>query len=138
MLSLTLNLPKTNQMNIPENLKFTKDHEWIRPDGDEAVVGITDYAQSELGDIVFVDIDTVGESLHKGDAFGAVDAVKTASDIFMPVSGEVLEVNGALEGAPELVNQAPYDDGWMIRIKMTSPDELDSLLSASEYAELIK
>lgn len=125
-------------MNIPENLKFTKDHEWIRPEGDEAVVGITDYAQSELGDIVFVDIDTVGETLQQGDAFGAVDAVKTASDIFMPVGGEVLEVNSALEGAPELVNQAPYDDGWMIRIKMTSPDELDSLLSASEYAELIK
>ena len=125
-------------MNIPENLKFTKDHEWIRPEGDEAVVGITDYAQSELGDIVFVDINTVGETLSQGDVFGAVDAVKTASDIFMPVGGEVLAVNDALEGAPELVNQSPYGDGWMVRIRMTSPDELDTLLSAAEYAELIK
>lgn len=125
-------------MNIPENLKFTKDHEWIRPEGDEAVVGITDYAQSELGDIVFVDINTVGETLSQGDVFGAVDAVKTASDIFMPVGGEVLAVNDALESAPELVNQSPYGDGWMVRIRMTSPDELDTLLSAAEYAELIK
>ena len=125
-------------MNIPENLKFTKDHEWIRPEGDEAVVGITDYAQSELGDIVFVDINTVGEILSQGDVFGAVDAVKTASDIFMPVCGEVLAVNDALEGAPELVNQSPYGEGWMVRIRMTSPDELDTLLSAAEYAELIK
>ncbi|MBR3286442.1 MAG: glycine cleavage system protein GcvH [Bacteroidales bacterium] len=125
-------------MNIPENLKFTKDHEWIRPEGDEAVVGITDYAQSELGDIVFVDINTVGETLSQGDVFGAVDAVKTASDIFMPVGGEVLAVNDALEGAPELVNQSPYGEGWMVRIRMTSPDELDTLLSAAEYAELIK
>ena len=125
-------------MNIPENLKFTKDHEWIRPEGDEAVVGITDYAQSELGDIVFVDINTVGETLSQGDVFGAVDAVKTASDIFMPVCGEVLAVNDALEGAPELVNQSPYGEGWMVRIRMTSPDELDTLLSAAEYAELIK
>ncbi|MBQ7214259.1 MAG: glycine cleavage system protein GcvH [Bacteroidales bacterium] len=125
-------------MNIPENLKFTKDHEWIRPEGDEAVVGITDYAQSELGDIVFVDINTVGEILSQGDVFGAVDAVKTASDIFMPVGGEVLAVNDALEGAPELVNQSPYGEGWMVRIRMTSPDELDTLLSAAEYAELIK
>ncbi|MBP5611781.1 MAG: glycine cleavage system protein GcvH [Bacteroidales bacterium] len=125
-------------MNIPENLKFTKDHEWIRPEGDEAVVGITDYAQSELGDIVFVDINTVGETLSQGDVFGAVDAVKTASDIFMPVGGEVLAVNDALESAPELVNQSPYGDGWMVRIRMTSPAELDTLLSAAEYAELIK
>ena len=102
------------------------------------MVGITDYAQSELGDIVFVDINTVGETLSQGDVFGAVDAVKTASDIFMPVGGEVLAVNDALEGAPELVNQSPYGEGWMVRIRMTSPDELDTLLSAAEYAELIK
>ena len=125
-------------MHIPEDLKFTKDHEWIRPEGDEAVVGITDYAQRELGDIVFVDINTVGETLNQGDVFGAVDAVKTASDIFMPVGGEVLSVNDALESAPELVNQSPYGEGWMVRIRMTSPDELDTLLSAAEYAELIK
>ena len=125
-------------MNIPEDLKVTKDHEWIRPEGDEAVVGITDYAQRELGDIVFVDINTVGETLNQGDVFGAVDAVKTASDIFMPVGGEVLAVNDALEGAPELVNQSPYGEGWMVRIRMTSPAELDTLLSAAEYAELIK
>jgi len=125
-------------MNIPENLKYTKDHEWIRVEGDEAVAGITDYAQSELGDIVFVDIDTVGETLQQGDAFGAVDAVKTASDIFMPVGGEVLVLNDKLEGAPELVNQDPYGEGWMIRLKMSNPAELEGLLSAAEYAELTK
>lgn len=124
-------------MNIPENLKYTKDHEWIRVEGDIAVVGITDFAQSELGDIVYVEIETEGESLDQEEVFGSVEAVKTVSDLFMPVSGEVVEVNGDLEDAPETVNSDPYGDGWMVKIKLSDTSELDALLDASAYADLI-
>lgn len=125
-------------MNFPSKLKYTKDHEWIRVEGEEAYVGITDYAQSELGDIVFVDVDTVGETLAKGEAFGAVDAVKTASDVFMPVGGEVLELNPALADAPELVNKDPYGEGWMIRIAVTDASELDLLMDSKAYQASIQ
>ncbi|MDP4183539.1 MAG: glycine cleavage system protein GcvH [Bacteroidota bacterium] len=124
-------------MNIPENLKYTKDHEWIRVEGDDAFVGITDYAQGELGDIVFVDIDTVGETLEKEETFGTVEAVKTVSDLMMPVGGEVLEINPELEENPELVNKDPYGAGWMVRIRISDVAELESLLNAEKYKELI-
>ncbi|WP_298062561.1 glycine cleavage system protein GcvH [uncultured Rikenella sp.] len=120
--------------NIPSNLKYSKDHEWIRVEGEEAFVGITDFAQDQLGDIVFVDITTEGETLAQGDVFGTIEAVKTVSDAFMPVAGEVLEINGALENAPETVNKDPYGEGWMIKIRMTDPGQIDGLLSADEYA----
>ncbi|HIW10042.1 MAG TPA: glycine cleavage system protein GcvH [Candidatus Rikenella faecigallinarum] len=120
--------------NIPANLKYSKDHEWIRVEGDEAYVGITDFAQSQLGDIVFVDVTTEGETLAQNDVFGTIEAVKTVSDAFMPVGGEVLEFNGELENAPETVNKDPYGAGWMIKIRLSNPAELDSLLSADEYA----
>lgn len=120
--------------NIPSNLKYSKDHEWIRVEGEEAFVGITDFAQDQLGDIVFVDITTEGETLAQGDVFGTIEAVKTVSDAFMPVAGEVLEINGALENAPEMVNKDPYGEGWMIKIRMTDPGQIDGLLSADEYA----
>ena len=125
------------KMNIPENLKYTNEHEWIRVDGDVAYVGITDYAQSELGEIVFVDIQTAGETLKAGDTFGSVEAVKTVSDLFMPASGEVLEVNPALESQPELVNSDPYGEGWMVKVAISNPDELANLLDAKGYAALI-
>lgn len=124
-------------MNILENLKYTSDHEWIKIEGEVATVGITDYAQGELGDIVFVDIQTEGETLAKGDSFGTIEAVKTVADAFMPVSGDVIEVNGELEGAPELVNSDPYGKGWMIKIKISNPEELDELLSADQYKALV-
>ncbi len=124
-------------MNIPSNLKYSKDHEWIRVEGNEAYVGITDFAQSQLGDIVFVDVTTVGETLAQGEVFGTVEAVKTVSDAFLPVGGEVLEFNEALNDAPDQVNKDPYGEGWMVKIKMTDPAELDSLLSADDYAKLI-
>ena len=124
-------------MNVPENLKYTEDHEWVKVDGDVAVVGITDFAQGELGDIVFVDIQTVGETLEKGETFGTIEAVKTVADAFMPVSGEVLEVNEALDGAPDLVNTDPYGDGWMIKIKFSAASEFDTLLTAEQYKEII-
>ncbi len=124
-------------MNVPENLKYTKGHEWIRVEGDEAFVGITDYAQGELGDIVFVEIETVGETLNKGESFGTIEAVKTVSDVYMPVSGEVLEMNPALENTPELVNQDPYGEGWMIKIKVKDPSELDDLMDAEAYKNMI-
>ncbi|MDR2847929.1 MAG: glycine cleavage system protein GcvH [Bacteroidales bacterium] len=124
-------------MNIPDNLKYTREHEWIRVEGNEAVIGITDYAQKELGDIVFVDVDTEGETLAAGDRFGTVEAVKTVSDLFMPVSGTVLSLNPELDGAPELVNKEPYGDGWMIRIRITDAGELASLLDDAAYKELI-
>lgn len=123
-------------MNIPENLKYTKDHEWIKVDGDEAYVGITDYAQNELGDVVFVEIETEGESLDKEEVFGTVEAVKTVSDIFMPISGEVMEVNSKLEDSPEIVNKDPYGEGWLIKVKISDKSELDDLLDASKYKEL--
>ncbi len=124
-------------MNFPTDLKYTKDHEWIRVEGDVAYVGITDYAQSELGEIVFVDITTEGETVAKEESFGTIEAVKTVSDLFMPVSGEVLEVNPELEEAPELVNEDAYGKGWLIKISMSDASELDDLLSADEYQQLI-
>ena len=124
-------------MNVPANLKYTEDHEWVKVDGDVAVVGITDFAQGELGDIVFVDIQTAGETLDKGETFGTIEAVKTVADAFMPVSGEVLEVNEALDGAPDLVNSDPYGDGWMIKIKFSDASEFDTLLTAEQYKEII-
>jgi glycine cleavage system H protein len=124
-------------MNVPSNLKFTKDHEWIRVEGDIAVIGITDFAQHELGDIVYVEIETVGESLGKEEVFGSVEAVKTVSDLFMPISGEILELNENLEGNPELVNTDPYNEGWMVKVKITDASELDSLLDSEGYKELI-
>ena len=124
-------------MNIPSNLKYTKDHEWVKIDGDVATVGITDYAQDQLGDIVFVDIQTQGETLDKEEVFGAIEAVKTVADAFMPVSGEIIEVNAALEGAPQTVNTDPYGEGWMIKIKLSNPAELDELMDAEAYAAIL-
>ncbi|MBJ10189.1 MAG: glycine cleavage system protein H [Flavobacteriales bacterium] len=124
-------------MNILENLKYTKDHEWIRVEGGEAVIGVTDFAQSELGDIVFVEIETEGEELEKEEVFGTVEAVKTVSDLFMPVSGEVIAFNDELEDAPEKVNEDPYGEGWMIRVKIADLAQLDELLSADDYRNLI-
>ncbi len=125
-------------MNIPGNLKYTKDHEWIRVEDNVAVVGITDFAQGELGDIVFIEIETEGESLDKDEVFGTIEAVKTVSDMFMPVSGEVREVNEKLEESPDVVNKDPYGEGWMIKIAMNDKSELDDLLSPEEYRELIE
>lgn len=124
-------------MNIPENLKYTKDHEWIKVEGNVATVGITDYAQNELGDIVYVDVETDGDALAKEDVFGSIEAVKTVSDLFMPASGTVSEFNNALDSAPELVNKDPYGEGWIIKITLSKPEELDELLSAAQYRELI-
>ena len=124
-------------MNTPANLRYTSEHEWIRVEGNEAFVGITDYAQSELGEIVFVDVNTVGETVAQGDVFGSVEAVKTVSDLNMPVSGEVLEFNEALNDQPELVNNDPYGEGWMVKIIVNNPAELDSLLDADGYEKLI-
>jgi glycine cleavage system H protein len=124
-------------MNIPDNLKYTKDHEWIKIDGNEALIGITDYAQNELGDIVFIEVETEGETLDKEETFGTIEAVKTVSDLFMPVSGEVLEFNEALEQSPEIVNNDPYGDGWIIKVKIADPSELDDLLDAAAYKDLI-
>lgn len=124
-------------MNIPANLKYTKEHEWIRVEGDTAFIGITEFAQGELGDIVYVDINTVGENVSQNSVFGTVEAVKTVSDLFMPVDGDVLEVNSKLEGTPDLVNNDPYGEGWMVKIKLTNPSQVDSLLSADQYKEVI-
>ena len=124
-------------MNIPSNLKYSKDHEWVRVEGDMAYIGITDFAQSELGEIVIVDITTEGETLARETVFGSIEAVKTVSDLFMPVGGEVLEVNPKLEDNPELVNSDPYGEGWMIKVKMTNPSEVGSLLDAEAYKALI-
>lgn len=124
-------------MNFPADLKYTKDHEWIRVQGDKATIGITDFAQKELGDIVYVDVNTIGETVDKDAVFGTVEAVKTVSDLFMPISGEVLEVNKDIDSAPESVNQDPYGKGWMIKIKLTNPSEVSALLSADDYKKLI-
>lgn len=124
-------------MNIPENLKYTKDHEWIKIDSDIATIGITSFAQSELGDIVFIDIDTEGEELEKEEVFGTIEAVKTVSDLFMPVSGEVTEFNQVLEDNPELINTDPYGDGWIIEVCISDISTLDDLLSSDEYKNLI-
>lgn len=125
-------------MNIPKELKYTKDHEWVRIDGDTATVGVTDFAQGELGDIVFVEIETVDESLDMEEVFGSVEAVKTVSDLFMPISGEVIEFNEALETDPELVNSDPYGKGWMIKIKIADKSELNDLLTEEAYSNLIQ
>lgn len=124
-------------MKFPEELKYTEDHEWVRLEGDTATVGITDHAQHELGDIVYIDIATVGESLAKSEVFGSVEAVKTVSDLFLPVTGEVLEVNPALDGTPEAVNNDPYGDGWIIKMKVSDASELDSLMSAEDYKTFV-
>lgn len=124
-------------MTVPAELKYTPEHEWIRVEGDEIVVGVTAFAQGELGDVVFIEIETQGETLSKGDTFGTIEAVKTVSDLYMPVDGEVLEVNPALEDSPELVNSEPYEGGWMIRIKVSDASQLDDLMSASDYSTLI-
>lgn len=124
-------------MNIPDNLKYTKDHEWIKVDGDEATIGITDYAQNELGDIVFIEVETEGETLDKEETFGTIEAVKTVSDLFMPVGGEVVAFNTALEDTPEVVNKDPYGEGWIIKIKISDMTEVDDLLDAEAYKELI-
>jgi len=124
-------------MNIPGELKYTKDHEWISVDGDIATVGITDFAQRELGDIVYVEVETVGENLDADEVFGTVEAVKTVSDLFLPISGEIIEFNEALEDAPENVNSDPYSSGWMIKIKVDKPEDINKLLDSNEYAELI-
>ncbi|MBJ6119577.1 glycine cleavage system protein GcvH [Pontibacter sp. BT310] len=124
-------------MNLPENLKYTKDHEWVRIEGDVAIVGITDFAQSELGDIVYVDIDTVDKQISREDVFGTVEAVKTVSDLFSPLSGTVQEFNNKLEDSPELVNSDPYGDGWIIKMSIENTAELEDLLTAAAYRELI-
>jgi len=124
-------------MNIPAELKYTKDHEWVKIEGDVAIVGITEFAQSELGDIVYVEIETIGETLNQEEVFGSVEAVKTVSDLFMPVSGEILEFNDALEANPELVNSDPYGEGWMIKVKLSDTSQYDQLLDAATYQGLI-
>jgi len=124
-------------MNFPSDLKYTKEHEWVRVEGDVAIIGITEFAQSELGDIVFVDINTIGDSLGQDEIFGAVEAVKTVSDLFMPISGEVIEKNDALDSTPEAVNSDPYGAGWMIKVKISNLAELDGLLSSDNYRELV-
>jgi glycine cleavage system H protein len=124
-------------MNIPAELKYTKDHEWIKIEGDVATVGVTDFAQNELGDIVFVEIETEGETLDQEEVFGSIEAVKTVSDLFMPISGEILSFNEALEASPETVNSDPYGDGWMVKIKISDSSQIDSLLSADAYNAII-
>ena len=124
-------------MSFPNDVKYTKDHEWLRIDGNEAFVGITHFAQSELGDIVFIDVDTEGESLEKEEVFGSVEAVKTVSDLFMPINGEVLEFNTNLEDNPELINSDPYGEGWIIRVSVSNTVELDELLSSDDYKKLV-
>ena len=124
-------------MNVPAELKYTKEHEWIRVEGEEAVVGITDYAQSQLGDIVFVECETVGDALEAGETFGTIEAVKTVSDLYLPVAGEVLEFNEELEGEPELVNKDPSGKGWIVKIKISDETELDGLLNADAYKAII-
>ncbi len=126
-------------MEFPEELKYSKDHEWVKVTGDqEAYIGITDFAQSELGDIVYVDVETEGQTLDQGETFGTVEAVKTVSDLYMPVSGEIQEFNETLEDEPEKVNEKPYEDGWMIKVKLTNPSELEGLMSADSYKEMVE
>lgn len=124
-------------MNIPDNLKYTKDHEWIKVDGDIATVGITDYAQNELGDIVYIEVNSIGEPLEQEETFGTIEAVKTVSDLFMPVSGEVAEFNEELESNPETVNKDPYNEGWIVKIKMSDPGEVEALMDADAYKEIL-
>ena len=124
-------------MNIPQELKYTTDHEWVRVEGDNVVIGVTDFAQKELGDIVYVDVDTEGDTVEVDEVFGSVEAVKTVSDLLMPITGEVIAFNEALEDAPELVNNDPYGDGWMIKVTISDASELDNLMSADEYKDLV-
>jgi glycine cleavage system H protein len=124
-------------MNVPANLLYTKDHEWIRVEGNTGYVGVTDFAQGELGDVVFIEIETLGETLGKEEVFGTIEAVKTVSDMFMPVSGEILEVNPALDATPDVVNKDPYGNGWMVKIKITNPSETAGLLTAEQYSALL-
>ena len=124
-------------MNVPENLFYTKDHEWLRVEGNFGFIGVTDFAQGELGDVVFIEIETVGETLKKEEVFGTIEAVKTVSDMFMPVGGEVIELNPKLEKSPEVVNKDPYGDGWMVKIKISDPSEVKSLLSAEKYKAIL-
>lgn len=124
-------------MNIPAGLKYTKDHEWCKVDGDIVTIGVTDFAQSELGDIVFVEVETEGETLDKEEVFGTIEAVKTVSDLFMPIAGEVIEFNEEIEASPELVNDDPYGNGWMIKVKVSNPSDLDDLLDADAYKEIV-
>ena len=124
-------------MDIKENLKYAKTHEWVRVEGEHAYIGISDFAQSELGDIVYVDVPTVEENLSKGDVFGTIEAVKTVSDVYLPISGEVIEFNEALATNPELINKDPYGEGWIVKVKMTNPAEIDNLLSADDYKAAI-
>tara|TARA_R100000935_G_C2826613_1_gene162657 strand:- start:272 stop:655 length:384 start_codon:yes stop_codon:yes gene_type:complete len=124
-------------MNIPHELKYTKDHEWVKIDGNIATIGVTDFAQGELGDIVYVEVETVGETMEREEVFGTVEAVKTVSDLFLPLAGEIIEFNESLEDAPEKVNTDPYGDGWMVKIKITDEDEIAGLMSAGEYKDLI-
>ena len=124
-------------MNVPGNLLYTKDHEWLRIEGNMGYIGVTDFAQGELGDIVFIEIETVGETLAKEEVFGTIEAVKTVSDMFMPVSGEILEVNPALEETPDVVNKDPYGNGWMVKIKITNPSEVNDLLSPEKYTAIL-
>ncbi len=125
-------------MNVPDDLKYTAEHEWIRVEGDEVVVGVTEFAQGELGDVVFIEIETEGETLARGDTFGTIEAVKTVSDLYMPLDGEVVEVNPALEETPELVNSQPFGEGWMVRIKMSDPAQLEDLIPADDYRAMIE
>ena len=124
-------------MNVPDDLKYTAEHEWIRVEGDEVVVGVTEFAQGELGDVVFIEIETEGETLARGDTFGTIEAVKTVSDLYMPLDGEVVEVNPALEETPALVNSQPFGEGWMVRIKMSDPAQLEDLIPADDYRAMI-
>lgn len=128
-------------MNFPEDLKYSKEHEWVRIDGDIVTIGITDFAQSELGDLVYIEVDTVGETIAKDEVFGTAEAVKTTSDLFMPVGGEILEFNSELDendgDNPSLINESPYESGWIVKVKMSDPSELDSLMDAAAYKELV-
>ncbi len=131
------NILKNIFMKFPEGLLYTKDHEWVKIEGDVAIVGITDFAQKELGDIVYVEVDTIGESLDKEETFGTIEAVKTVSDLYMPLSGEVLEFNEELESAPDVINKDPYGKGWIVKIKLSDPGETESLLRVEEYKNLV-
>ncbi len=132
-----MHLEKNKFMNIPQELKYTKDHEWVKIDGNIATIGVTDFAQGELGDIVYVEVETVGESMEREEVFGTVEAVKTVSDLFLPLTGEIIEFNESLEDTPEKVNTDPYGDGWMVKMKISDEDELAGLMSPEEYKELI-
>ena len=124
-------------MDIKENLKYTKDHEWVKLEGNIATVGVTDFAQSELGDIVYVEVDTIDETLNKDEVFGTVEAVKTVSDLFLPMSGKIIEFNESLSDSPESINDSPYDDGWIIKVEVSNPDEINQLLNNRDYSDLI-